>query len=98
MKHFTTRIFTLLFFVLLLLFQWRGLAQENSISPQKMAAVDRAMRAEMEKQNVTGLAIGILQNGRIAYLISMATAGPTKRTKFPWARKLCFVGLPFPKL
>lgn len=43
-------------------------AQRGGLPPAQIERVDAAMQAEMEKQNAVGLAIGVIRNGRIAYL------------------------------
>ncbi len=63
----------------------------GGLSAHKAAAVDQAMRAEMESQKVTGLAIGVIQNGRIVYVKGYGMADEknripvTERTLFRWA-------------
>jgi serine beta-lactamase-like protein LACTB len=61
------------------------------LSPQNAAAVDGAVQAEMQKEKVVGMAIGIIQNGQIAYLKGYGLANREKNipvtteTMFRWA-------------
>jgi CubicO group peptidase (beta-lactamase class C family) len=61
------------------------------LSPSEAAAVDAAVQAEMQKDRVVGMAIGIIQNGRIAYLKGYGLADREKNvpvtttTMFRWA-------------
>lgn len=45
-----------------------SVAQRGGLTPDKIERVDAAMHAEMEKQHAVGLAVGVIRNGRIAYL------------------------------
>lgn len=45
-----------------------SVAQRGGLPPAQIERVDAAMQAEMEKQNAVGLAVGVIRNGRIAYL------------------------------
>jgi len=66
-------------------------AVDVALAPATAAAVDAAMTAEMEKEKVVGLAIGIIQNGQIAYLKGYGLADREKAmpvttdTMFRWA-------------
>lgn len=61
------------------------------LSPAKARAVDGAMREEMAKQEVVGLAIGIVQKGRVVYVQGYGLADREKQspvtthTVFNWA-------------
>ncbi len=70
----------------------RSFAQiAGNFTLQEAAAVDRAMEAEMNAERVTGLAVGIVRNGRIVYLKGYGWADEKKRqpvttkTMFRWA-------------
>ena len=56
-------------FCLIAAFTQQSVAQRRGgLSPVQIEQVDAALRAEMEKQNAVGLAVGVIRNGRIAYL------------------------------
>ena len=64
---------------------------DRPLAPAKAAAVDAAMAAEMQKEKVVGLAIGIIENGEIEYLKGYGFADREKAlpvttdTLFRWA-------------
>lgn len=66
-------------------------APESALSARQVAAVDAAMRAQMQKQRVVGLAVGVIQNGGIVYLNGYGWADAQHRvpvgpqTLFRWA-------------
>jgi serine beta-lactamase-like protein LACTB, mitochondrial len=73
-----------------------SLAADNAptvqpIAPAKAEAVDAAVRAEMEQQHLVGVAVGILQDGRVVYLQGYGLADAddkkpvTTDTVFNWA-------------
>ncbi len=83
-------------FLLAFLLSWSSPAwtQDNrsgELSQQKIEAIDSALTAEMKAQKVIGLAVGVIQNGRIVYLNGYGWAdrknqvpvGP--QTLFRWA-------------
>src|SRR5262249_22039155 len=63
----------------------------NTLSAQESAAVDAAAQAELEKQQLVGLAIGIIKGGKIAYLHGYGLADREHKTPvipqtvFNWA-------------
>jgi serine beta-lactamase-like protein LACTB, mitochondrial len=63
----------------------------NSLTPAQATAVDSAIEAEMKKQQAVGIAIGIIQKGRIVYLKGYGQADREKEspvtleTVFNWA-------------
>lgn len=71
-----------------------GVAQdsiENSLSAENAAAVDRAVQTAITEQKLVGVAVGILQQGRIVFLKGYGEANReqgiavTRDTKFNWA-------------
>ncbi len=75
-------------------------AFKNSLDADEAAAVDRAVAAEMEKQEIVGAAVGLLHDGEIVYLKGYGLADLKKRTPvttetvFNWAsnsKPLCAV-------
>jgi serine beta-lactamase-like protein LACTB len=62
-----------------------------SLSPATAAAVDTAVQAEMKKQQAVGVAVGVLQQGKIVYLKGYGLADREKETPvtvdtvFNWA-------------
>ena len=66
-------------------------AQDSTLPPAEIAAVDRVVQAEMEKQKAIGLAVGVIQHGKIAYLKGYGLADRAKKTPatvqtvFNWA-------------
>ena len=48
-------------------------------------AVDTAMRNEMKQQKLVGLAVGVIQNGRVEYLNREKQTPVTQQTLFRWA-------------
>ena len=65
--------------------------ETKSLAPAKAEAVDAAVRAEMKKQKLVGVAVGVIEDGRIVYLKGYGTADIEKRTPvtaetvFNWA-------------
>jgi serine beta-lactamase-like protein LACTB, mitochondrial len=61
------------------------------LAPEKAAAVDAAVQAEMQKEQIVGMAIGIIENGHIDYLKGYGLADREKNvpvtteTMFRWA-------------
>jgi CubicO group peptidase (beta-lactamase class C family) len=61
------------------------------LSPEQQAAVDAAVAAEMKKQALVGVAVGVLQDNKIVYLKGYGQADRernlpvTTRTVFNWA-------------
>ena len=61
------------------------------LSPERAARVDAAVQAEMKKEKVVGLAVGIIEKGRIVYLKGYGFAdreknvSVTTETMFRWA-------------
>lgn len=79
---------------LLLLLPLAAAAQEpvtNRLPPAVAAAVHEAVQAEAVKQKIVGLAVGIVQDGKIAYLHGYGSADReqqtpvTNQTVFNWA-------------
>jgi serine beta-lactamase-like protein LACTB, mitochondrial len=66
-------------------------AQKDTLSPESIERIDAAMLAEMQRQEAVGLAIGVIRDGRIAYLKGYGMADRavdlpvTKETMFRWA-------------
>ncbi len=54
----------------------------GKLSPKRASAVDRAVNAELTKQQAVGVAIGIIQNGEIVYLKGYGFADRDKRYLF----------------
>ncbi len=72
----------------------RGSAQEHlgqQLRAEKATAVDKAIQAEMARQEVIGVAVGIIQDGQVVYLKGYGQANREKRipvtteTVFNWA-------------
>ena len=63
----------------------------QSLAPAKAEAVDAAVRAEMDTQHLVGVAVGIIQDGRVVYVNGYGSADIEKRTPvttetvFNWA-------------
>src|SRR5437667_2911212 len=63
----------------------------NGLAPAKAAAVDAAVLGECKRQQIVGLAVGIIRDGRIVYLkgygLADREAGTpvTTQTVFNWA-------------
>lgn len=63
----------------------------NHLSSSQARAVDQAVRAEMERQEAVGLAVGIIQRGRVVYLQGYgyedreAKTPVRQQTLFRWA-------------
>lgn len=63
----------------------------NRLQPAAATAVDRAVNTEMQRQMAVGIAVGIVQDGKIAYLQGYGTADRehgtpvTSQTVFNWA-------------
>jgi CubicO group peptidase (beta-lactamase class C family) len=61
------------------------------LAPAKAAAIDAAVQAEMQKEKVVGMAIGIIEKGQLAYLKGYGVADREKNipvtieTMFRWA-------------
>jgi CubicO group peptidase (beta-lactamase class C family) len=61
------------------------------LAPEKAAAVDAAVQAEMQKEQVVGMAIGIIEKGQLQYLKGYGLADREKNipvttdTMFRWA-------------
>jgi CubicO group peptidase (beta-lactamase class C family) len=71
------------------LFASTALAQPvATLDAKKQAAVDQAVQAEMEKQQVVGVAIGVLQDREIVYLKGYGLAD--RERKLPVATKTVF--------
>lgn len=66
-------------------------APEASLPAEQIAAVDKAVREEMEKQKVVGLALGVIRDGKVAYLKGYGLANREKKiavttdSVFNWA-------------
>jgi serine beta-lactamase-like protein LACTB, mitochondrial len=66
-------------------------AQDANLPPADVAAVDRVALAEMEKQHAIGLSVGVIKDGKIAYLKAYGLADremknpATTQTVFNWA-------------
>lgn len=66
-------------------------AKGNTLAQAKAEAVDKAVKEEMEKQALVGVAVGIIQNGKIVYLQGYGSADSAKKTPvtaesvFNWA-------------
>lgn len=64
---------------------------KNTLAAAKAEAVDKAVKAEMEKQELVGVAIGIIQDGKVVYLQGYGFADREKKTPvttqsvFNWA-------------
>lgn len=78
-------------FLALLLSAWMARVPETKLSSQQAAAIDTAVKAQMEKQGFIGVAVGILQNNEIVYLQGYGLADQAKKlpvttqTIFNWA-------------
>jgi CubicO group peptidase (beta-lactamase class C family) len=82
-------------FLVAVLVGWAGAAfgqtAQPLLKPGKAAAVDAAIQAEMRRQHVVGMAIGIIQGGQIAYVQEYGLADRenrqpvTPQTLFRWA-------------
>lgn len=63
----------------------------NTLAAAKMAAVDKAVKAEMEKQELVGVAVGVIQDGKVVYTRGYGFADAKKQTPvtatsvFNWA-------------
>jgi serine beta-lactamase-like protein LACTB, mitochondrial len=68
-----------------------SLAQQPALPPAQAAAVDDVVRAEMTRQQVVGVAVGVIRDGRVVYLKGYGLADREKRTSatadtvFNWA-------------
>jgi CubicO group peptidase (beta-lactamase class C family) len=68
-----------------------GAASPTTLTPQKAAAVDGAVKAEIVRQNLVGAAVGVIDNGNIVYLQGYGWADREhrvpvdRRTMFRWA-------------
>src|SRR5262249_25781217 len=66
-------------------------AQDAHLPPAEIAAVDQAAAAQIEKQKAIGLALGVIQHGKIAYLKAYGLSDREKQTPtttqtvFNWA-------------
>lgn len=66
-------------------------AVQHRFSSPRAKAVDKAIAGEMKKQQLVGVAVGVIENGRIVYLKGYGLADREKRipvsskTKFRWA-------------
>lgn len=67
-------------------------AQSNeALSAKTIAAIDEAVNAQIEEQNLVGLAIGVIRDGEVAYVKGYGTANRsdgapvTTKTIFNWA-------------
>jgi len=64
---------------------------KNALAPAQAAAVDDAIQAEMTRQQVVGVAVGIIRDGQIVYLKGYGQADREQRTPvttetvFSWA-------------
>lgn len=62
-----------------------------SLSKQQQEAIDDAVRSEMESQQLVGVAVGVLRNGRVVFVRGYGMADRekkipvTERTVFNWA-------------
>ncbi|MCC6124378.1 MAG: beta-lactamase family protein [Pirellulales bacterium] len=65
--------------------------ESKSLAPARAAAVDAAVRAEMERQQLVGVAVGVIEDGQIVYLQGYGLADAENRTPataetvFNWA-------------
>jgi serine beta-lactamase-like protein LACTB, mitochondrial len=65
--------------------------KSTSLAPAKAEAVDAAVRAEMERQQLVGAAVGVIEDGQIVYLKGYGLADVEKQTPvtsetvFNWA-------------
>lgn len=67
--------------VFLVLSTARGIAQsERNLDPARAARVDQAMLAELEQQQVPGVAIGVIEEGQIVYLKGYGFANVEEKT------------------
>ena len=80
-----------------------GLAQdliEHPLDRAKAAAVDAAVDAEMRKQGLIGVAVGVVQDGRIVLLSGYGLANReslkpvTRQTEFNWASNSPLLPMP----
>jgi CubicO group peptidase (beta-lactamase class C family) len=68
-----------------------GQGERNKLTAAEAAAVDRAVRDEMKKQQVVGVAVGVIRNREVAYVNGYGLADREKRTPatadtvFNWA-------------
>src|SRR5690606_10775158 len=64
---------------------------KNTLAAGRAAAVDRAVEAEMERQELVGVAVGVIQGGKVVYLQGYGLADREKQTPvttksvFNWA-------------
>lgn len=79
------------FFLLILILYQPVLSAKPGLSSDQITAVDLAINAEMKKQEVVGVALGIIKNGKIVYAKGYGYADrenkiPTSdKTMFRWA-------------
>lgn len=77
--------------LVVLLFTVTVVSPAHALSPDQAKAVDKAMLAEMAKQDVVGLAVGVIEGGEIVYLTGFGYADRergepvTPGTLFRWA-------------
>ncbi len=70
---------------------WARAPISAPLAPAKAAAVDAAIQAEMQKEQIVGMAIGIIENGKVDYLKGYGLADREKNipvtteTMFRWA-------------
>jgi serine beta-lactamase-like protein LACTB, mitochondrial len=68
-----------------------AMAQATALTPDQAKAVDKAVLAEMAKQDVIGLAVGVVEGGEIVYVTGFGYADRERRepvtpgTLFRWA-------------
>lgn len=86
--------------LLLITFSLPAQTTEPKLSPAQIARVDAAVKKEMEKQGLVGVAVGVLQQGNIVYLQGYGLADREKKLPvttqsiFNWAsnsKPLCAV-------
>ena len=92
MRHFAQNVLTLL--TLVAIASWgtaAGACCRAVLCQQQAEAVDAAVRAEMDRQEAVGVAIGIIRDGRVVYLQGYgyedreARIPVTSKTMFRWA-------------
>ena len=91
MRNFFKALMAVLCVVLVPCDAWGQLHRKSLISEKQAEAVDVAMTAEMTKQRAVGLALGIIRDGKIAYIRGYgfedreSQVHVTSKTMFRWA-------------
>jgi serine beta-lactamase-like protein LACTB, mitochondrial len=84
-------LFSFLFSASQIVYAENAASASNGLPPAKAEAVDAAVRAEMERQHLVGVAVGVIEEGRIVYLKGYGLADAEKQTPvttetaFNWA-------------